>query len=438
MNLLYANDRPGEYPESWYAATATQLPAFPPLKGETRADICVVGGGYTGLSAALHLARQGRNVVLLDAQRVGWGASGRNGGQVGSGQRDGQRVLERRHGPATARALFEIGEEARHLVADLIRQHGIDCDYAPGVIHAGWTQADARDAQEEAAHMARVYGYDLMEPLDRDRLQALVGSPVYQGGVLDHGAAHLHPLNYALGLARAARDAGVRIHERSYVHHIAPPHRQGGKVNVRTDRGRVLADEVVLAGNGYLGHLDRQVAARVMPINNFIVATEPLGERAREIIAENHAVADSKFVVNYFRLSRDGRLLFGGGESYGYKFPRDLRKTVSRPMLQVFPQLRGVALDYAWGGTLAITMTRMPLFDRPARGVWSASGYSGHGVALATMAGRILAEAIAGQTGRFDVMASIRPPAFPGGALARSPLLALAMSWYALRDRLGI
>ena len=231
----------------------------------------------------------------------------------------------------------------------------------------------------------------------------------------------------------AAAKAGVRLHERSEV--ITIDH--GLKPVVKTAQGRVICDQVILAANGYLGDLAPKVAARVMPINNFIVATEPLGDRARDILAEPLAVADAKFVVNYWRLSEDNRLLFGGGESYGYRFP-DIIKTVSKPMLGVYPQLKGTKIDYAWGGTLAITMNRMPCFTRPAANVLSASGYSGHGVAMATLAGKILAEATAAQSERFDLMANLPQASFPGGVALRWPLLVLAMTWYSLRDRLGL
>ncbi|HRO13146.1 MAG TPA: FAD-binding oxidoreductase, partial [Amaricoccus sp.] len=243
-------------------------------------------------------------------------------------------------------------------------------------------------------------------------------------------AGHLHPLNYALGLARAAAAAGVRIHERSRAVAVAPG-------RVRTEEGEVGAAFVVVAGNGYLGGLVPEMAARVMPINNFILATAPLGEeRARALIRDDMAVADSRFVVNYFRLSADRRLLFGGGESYGWRFPRDIAGLVRPRMLGVFPQLADVAVDYAWGGTLAITVDRMPAFRRLGRGVFAAGGYSGHGVALATLAGKLMAEAVQGTAERFDVFASLPQPRFPGGAALRWPLLVLAMSWYGLRDRL--
>ncbi len=432
-DLLTANDRPGEYPPSWYAATARELAPFPALEGAAEADVCVIGGGYTGLSAALHLAEAGLDVALVEAQRVGWGASGRNGGQVGSGQRRDQDWLEARFGRDRARALWDMAEEAKALVRGLVARHGIACDLRPGIVHAAHKAALVAAYHAEAEKLARDYGYAEVEPLDRAGLAALVASPGYFGGSFDRGGAHLHPLNYALGLARAAAAAGVRIFERSRVEAVG----DGPRPEVRTAAGRVRARFVVVAANGYLGGLVPAVAARVMPINNFIVATEPLGEdRARALIRNDAAVADSRFVVNYFRLSADHRLLFGGGESYGWRFPRDIAGLVRPRMLGVFPQLAGVRIDHAWGGTLAITVDRMPAFQRLGATVVSVGGYSGHGVALATLAGKLVAEAVAGTAGRFDMLAGLPQPEFPGGVRLRWPLLVLAMTWYALRDRL--
>lgn len=433
MSLLYSNDTPGRYPGSWYAATADFLPERPALRGDRRADVCIIGAGYTGLSAALHLAQAGVDVVVLEAHRVGFGAAGRNGGQLGSGQRQDQLSLEKMLGQAQARQMWEMGEEAKALVKTLIQAHDIDCYLRPGVAWTGSSPSEAAYLQGYARHLQEAYGYAHAEPLSAEACYALCPSPDYVGGMIDWDAAHLHPLRLALGLGRAALAAGAEIYERSAVHHIEP----GAQPVVQTDRGRVVADHVLLAGNGYLGRLDRSVAARVMPINNFIVATEPLGDEAAKVLKRDVAVADSKFVVNYFRLSHDGRLLFGGGESYGYRFPKDIAAVVRKPMTQVFPHLQDVRVDYAWGGTLAITMTRMPHLARIAPNILSASGYSGHGVGTAVHAGQLMAQAIAGQNDGFDALAKVPTPRFPGGSGFRSPLLALAMSWYALRDRLG-
>ncbi len=434
MNLLYSNDKRGEYPDSWYVATADTLARFPKLKGALKADVCVVGAGFTGLSTALHLAERGFDVIVLEAQRVGWGASGRNGGQVSGGWNKDQSELEKMQGMDDARHLFNIARDSVDSVRTLIKKHSIECDLRNGVAHVEWQARHVAEGHQTAEHLRAVYGYEQMEVLDRSAACELLGTEVYHGGTLDWGAAHIHPLNFALGLARAAVAAGVRIFEQSEVSKI----NQGSPVNVVTGRGRVEADFLVLGCNGYLGGLSPKIAAKVMPINNFIVATEPLGqELAEALIAKDIAVADSKFVVNYFRRSADNRMLWGGGESYGWKFPRDIRALVRKPMLEVYPQLQDIKLEYAWGGTLAITMNRMPVFARLGPNVLNASGYSGHGVALATLAGQITADAIAGQAEKFDVLERVPSPGFPGGTLLRWPGLVLAMSWYALRDRLG-
>lgn len=433
MNLLYANDRAGEYPASYYAATRVDFAAQPALHGDMRADVCIVGAGYTGLSAALHLAQRGYSVVVLEAHRVGFGASGRNGGQVGSGQRNDQDDLERVAGRENARRLWDLAEEAKALVRSLIADHDIPAPFRPGIAHACWTDAQVRQAHAYADRLRRDYGYTQIESLDRDAMARLIPSGSFKGGDIDRGAGHVHPLNYAIGLARAAVAAGVMIHENSEVTRID----HGTKPVGHTAQGKVTCDHIILAANGYLGGLEPQVASRVMPINNFILATEPLGDRAAQVLAEPVAVADTRFVVNYWRLSDDNRLLFGGGESYGWHFP-DIVRTVRPALLDIYPALRDIRFDYAWGGTLAITMTRNPCFLRVAPNILSASGYSGHGVAMATLAGRILSEAVAGQAERFDLMASLPTPRFPGGASLRWPMLVLAMTWYSMRDRLGL
>ena len=433
MDLLTANDRPGQYPPSWYAGTASPLPLQPRAEGALTCDVCVIGGGYTGLSAALHLAERGYDVILLEGQRLGFGASGRNGGQVGTGQRQDQDWLESRLGIQRARALWDLSLEAVALVRDLAARHAPDAGYAPGIIHAAHKPGFVREYHEYAEKMARDYGYDLIQPLSREELRERVGSPAYHGGALDMGGGHLHPLRYALGLARAAQAAGVRLFEQSRVTGLTA----GDPAIVETAQARVSARFVALGCNGYLGSLVPKVAARVMPINNFIAATRPMSAEERgAVIRDNHAVADSKFVINYFRFSDDNRLLFGGGESYGYRFPVDIKAKVRAPMAAIFPQLKAIELTHAWGGTLGITLNRMPHFERLAGNVLSASGYSGHGVAIATLGGKLLAEAIAGQAERFDLMAALPSPRFPGGAALRTPLLVAAMLWFSLRDRL--
>lgn len=433
MNPLYRNDTRGEYPASWYAASVDAPDPRPELKGETRADVAVVGAGYTGLWAALTLARKGLRVVVLDAHRVGFGASGRNGGQVHSGFNKGQDWLEAKLGVGEARALWDLSEAAKAQVRDFCAGHP-QTAYRPGMAHGEYSVADARAGAKEAEHLARTYGYDQVETFDAAAFSDLVKSPLYKGGTLDRGGGHLHPLQYALALAGAAEAAGAVIHEGSEVTAL----QHGAPVIVETPKGRVVADHVILAGNGYLPGIERKVAATVMPINSFIAATEPLPDRWHEVLAEDIAVADSKFVVNYYRFSEDRRFLFGGRESYSIGFPSDIKGALVRRMVGLFPQLADVKVDYVWGGTLGITVTRLPALQRVAPNVLSGAGFSGQGVALSGMAGRVMAEAVAGQAGQFDVMATLPVPAFPGGTAFRAPMLTLAMTWFSLRDRLGI
>lgn len=431
MRFLHANDRPGAHAPSLYAETAGPTPEHPPLRGDARAAVAVVGGGYAGLSAALHLARRGVDVALLEAHRLGWGASGRNGGQLSYGPRSDIRDYERRLGAEPAARIWTLSTEATHLVRRLIAQHEIECELRPGHLEAAWREADAREMAEYAEHVATRYGHASIRPLDRDETRARIRSPAYVGGLEDGEGGHLDPLKLALGLARVAAAAGARLHERSEVRAIEA--RPDGVV-LRTAEATLRAERILLACNGYLDGLDRRVAARVMPINNFVVATEPLGDR--NPLPAGDCVADSKFVLNYFRPTADGRLLFGGGETYSARFPADVRAFVRRPLARVFPQLADVPITHGWGGTLAITRTRAPLFLALDERRLAIGGWSGAGVHMAVMGGRIAADALAGDGRDWAAMAAAAAPAFPGGDRLRPLLLRAAMAWYALRDRL--
>ena len=423
-----------DYPNSYYHASCNRSVELTPLDGSRRADVCIIGGGYTGLSSALHLAERGYDVVLLEARKPGWGASGRNGGQLCSGQRKDQDELSTLVGPDAARELWELSEAAKDLAKNLIAKHQIDCDLKPGIAHANHKPGYASGSREYVDFLRRTYDYDQIEYLERDEMAELVGSDSYHGGSLDMGAAHLHPLNYALGLADAAIAAGARLYESTVVESY-----QEGKPNrIVTNRGVVEADSIVLACNGYLGKLEKRVSGKIMPINNFVVATEPLSDEQLKVICPRDvAISDSRFVVNYYRLSADKRMLFGGGENYSQNFPADIASFVRKPMLQVYPQLADTRIDYAWGGTLAVTLNRMPHFGRLGQhNTYFAQGYSGQGVAMATLAGKIISDAIAGEAESFDLFGRIPTREFPGGDLLRWPGLVLGMSYYALRDRL--
>ena len=427
-NLMTSSTKPPSY----YEATAIGRIDRPPLDGDARADVCVIGGGYTGVSAALHLAQAGRKVILIEAERVGWGASGRNGGQLHSGQRLDQEELERWLGDGPARALFDLAEEAKRLVKGLIAEHGIACDWQDGLIGTLHKYRFVAGTRAHVAHMKERYGYAGLAYLDRDELAAAIGTTRYHGGYRDATAGHLHPLNFALGLALAAERAGVTIHEGTRALDISGQ----GPMRVTHARGTIIADDVLVAVNGYTSGLLPDTEARVMPIHNYILATEPLGDRGRRLIPGNEAVADSRFVVHYWRPSADGRLIFGGGESYSKDFPNDLKGFVRRHMLSVYPDLADVRIDFAWGGTLALTRTKMPVMRRIRPGLYTSGGYQGHGVAIAALAGKLVAEAMVGDSSRFDLFATLPAPKFPGGRWLRYPTLVLAMFWYGMLDRL--
>jgi len=420
------------YASSYYADSANEKKRYPCLQGEAEADICVIGGGFTGLSAALHLAEKGYSVVLLEAEKVGWGASGRNGGQVCQGLNVGHDELVGKVGRKAADALWHMSLESVDLVRELIERHNIDCDLKRGVLHVASKQQHQAEMQETVEYKQRVLGYEDIRYLDKAEVSAMMCNDCYHGGEYWTNGAHLHPLNYALGLAAAADKAGVRIFENSRV----ASYSSGTTAEVVTAEGRVNAKYLLLACNGYLGKLEPRIAGKIMPINNFIIATEPLDEATcRRINRDDVAVADSRFVINYFKLSGDNRLLWGGGENYSSRFPDDIPAFVRRYMLQYYPELKDTRIDYGWGGTLAITLNRMPYFDRVEDNLFVAQGYSGHGVALATLGGKLVAEAISGTAEKFDVFAKVPTPGFPGGTLLRWPGLVAGMLYYSMRDR---
>jgi len=417
---------------SYYAATAHPWPEQPPLQGEQRCDVAVVGGGLTGLSAALELAEKGYRVALLEARRVGWGASGRSGGQIIVGWGCDQSKLEKLLGRDDARHLFDWSSEAVDLIHRRREEHQIDCDWRAGHVHVPIKPRQVSELRGWQSDLAEHYDYQT-DWWSAERLQQHLGSRRYLGGLYDAQSGHLHPLNYTLGVARAALAAGVQILEHSPVFALQP----GESVSLQCPKGQLRADFVVLAGNAYLGGLEPNLDRRIMPVGTYIAATPPLDEAtANGLINNDMAVADINWALDYFRLSADRRLLFGGRASYSAIEPPALRGTMRRRMHAVFPQLSGVDFEYLWGGFLGITMNRAPDFGRIDSNVYYAHGYSGHGMAVSGIAGRVIAEAIAGQAERLDLFERIRHRPFPGGKYLRMPLLATAMAWYKLRDAL--
>ncbi|KAF1719695.1 NAD(P)/FAD-dependent oxidoreductase [Pseudoxanthomonas wuyuanensis] len=420
------------YPPSWYAASATPLPEQPILQGRLEADVCILGAGYTGLSAALELAEAGYRVIVLEAERIGWGASGRNGGQAIVGFGCEQDALEGLVGADDARKLFELSQEGMALLHARIRKHGIACDWRDGHASVPLKPRQVHQLRAWQAHMAERYDYP-MEWWDRERLRSQLASDRYLGAVFDPHSGHLHPLEYAFGLARAALAAGVRIFERSPAVQLV----RGKTPTFKTPQGEVRCDFAVLAGNAWLRGIAPELESRIMPVGTYIGATVPLGEqRARGLIRNDMAVADVNWALDYFRLSRDHRLLFGGRASYSTLPPPNLRGTMARRMRRVFPQLHDVGIEYVWGGYVDISLNRAPHWGRLAPNVYFAQGFSGHGVAATGLAGKLIAEAVRGQAERFDLFGRIPHRPFPGGRALRTPLLVAAMAWYKLRDAL--
>ena len=407
----------------------------PPARGELSYDVCVVGGGYAGLSCALHLAKSGKSVAILEAERVGWGASGRNGGHVGTGQRADQHSLEKWYGKTTAKELWRLGLEAVDLVSDLVEENGIDCELGRTNIHFAAKKSHVDELRDEVDHLRTEYNYDQISGVESSSLEELTSGIGFHYGVVDHGARHLHPLKYCLGLAKAVMTAGASVFEQSRVKRIET---KRDHAVVSTDNAIIKTQKVVLACNGYLGNLFPPIASNIMPINNFIVATEPLDEvTANRINPLNASLSDSLFVINYWKLSEDRRLIFGGGETYSDKFPESITDFVRPKLLAIYPELSHVRLDYGWGGTLAITRNRMPDLGVHKGVVYYAQGFSGHGVPTATMAGKLIAAAIDVGCDDFDLLSGLKTLKFPGGPLFRRPSLVAGMLFYSLRDRLG-
>ncbi|MBD3746066.1 MAG: FAD-binding oxidoreductase [Sphingopyxis terrae] len=414
---------------SYYAATAHEWPAHREIIGEYACDVAVIGGGFTGLSAALACAERGFSVILVEAEHVGFGASGRNGGQLIPGLRWSASELESAFGREQSDALFDLCWRQNRVKAR-IEKHGIACDLKAGHLEAAWTPGDFNAMRREADHLAARFGY-ASHVIEKAEMGTHIASPLYHGGIHDPQGGHFHPLNYAIGLAKAAEAAGVRILEGKrpdLIHDFNPGELLLGESTIEA---RYFID----ATDSWIGDVEPDLGRYTVPIMNYNIATEPLAN-ADELLPSDAAVADSRFVLNYFRLSTDKRLIFGGGERYSQTPPRDIAAFVRPFMAAVFPQIADAKIDYGWGGAVAVTMNRLPHIGRRGN-VFFAHGFSGHGALITTTAGELIAEALAGTAERFDVLASLPSRPFPGGKWLRRPLATLGLLYYALKDRLG-
>ncbi|RWB09917.1 MAG: FAD-binding oxidoreductase [Mesorhizobium sp.] len=417
---------------SWYEDTAGPRPEYPGLDGDRTCDVVIIGGGFTGLSAAAHLAKAGTNVVLIDAYRFGDGASGRNGGQLGTGQRAWAEDLEAEYGLARAKALFDLAEEAKAHLLEFTAANQIDIDYMPGQLSVAHKPRYVDDYKAHAEIMASRFAYPHISFMDARETAERLGSTAYFGGTRDTGTGHIHPMKLVIGTARVAALAGAQLFEGTPSTGIMS---SGGKVKVSTPRGTVTAQKCLIAVNAYGGALEPVSAAHIMPIGSFIGATVPLGAES-DVLPGGEAVDDSRFVVRYFRRSKDGRLLFGGREVYGVNDPKDIHIHIRRQIAELYPALRDVEITHGWGGYVGITVPRKPFVREVMPNVISAGGYSGHGVMLSNYFGKLYAETVAGNRDRLKLIEDLKIPPFPGGRRFRTPLLFLALNWFALRDRI--
>lgn len=429
----YAGD--GSYPPSYYAASRNIHRVPLRLETDVAADICVLGAGYSGLSTALHLAEAGFKVVVVEGAGVGWGASGRNGGQIVNGLNASLGTIKRRYGGETAAFVGSLVQEGAGIIYDWVERYGIDCDLKRGNIYAAYTDQHMRDLEAKKQLWAS-YGMNDHELLDRHQIRTHIGSEVYAGGMIDHSGGHMHPLNLVLGEARAFESLGGVIYEHSPVVRVD----QGAdNAVIYTAKGKVTATAAVICGNAYLGHVVPELTDRVMPVSTQMMATEPLGrERAEALLPTGMCVEDVRYILDYFRVSADHRLIFGGGVVYGGTDPDDVVAKLRPNLDKVFPQLKDVKIDYAWSGNFALSFSRVPQMGRLGNRVYFAHGYSGHGVTGSHLFGRILSEAIRGDMTRFDTFAALPWIPFPGGRMFRAQYSTLGSWWYAFKDRLGL
>jgi len=416
---------------SYYAATVNDVTDFEPLRGAQMADVCVVGAGFTGISTALHLAERGYNVHVVEANRVGWGASGRNGGQLIGGI-SGERNIARHHGRDVEELFGDLRWAGHDIIRERVQTYGIQCDLKFGYLDVAIRKRHMRDIEADFARLEKARFPHEFRVLSREETQETIGTSAYIGALLNMGNGHLHPLNLCIGEARAAVSLGASIYEQSPVVEIE----HAGRPRVVTEHGAVTADAVVVAGNAY-HRLERQLRGIMFPVNSFIIATEPLSEDVVDSINPNDlAVCDPNFVLEYFRLSADKRLLFGGRCNYFGSDPEVITKNLRPRMSRIYPQLAATGIDYAWGGTIGVPLNRVPQLGRVAPNVFYCQGYSGHGVNVTHLAGQIMADAVSGTFEQFDMFANVKSSAFPGADRFRKPLVALGVLYYQIRDRL--
>ncbi|MDX2424104.1 MAG: FAD-binding oxidoreductase [Amphritea sp.] len=419
---------------SYYAASANDKAFRAPLNNHISADICVIGAGFTGMSSALHLAEQGFNVVVLEASRIGFGASGRNGGQIVHSYSRDIDFIEKNYGHDTGREMGKMAFEGGQIIRRLVQQYQIDCDLKDGGVFAACNSKQLQEMEHKKA-LWEAHGHTQLEMLTADSIRDHVGSSRYEGGLLDKSGGHFHPLNLVLGEAAALESLGGVIYEDSAVTRVE----EGDKAVIHTEKGSVTADFVIVAGNAYLGGLIPKLEQKAMPCGTQVITTEPLSEaQQRELLPQDNCVEDCNYLLDYFRLSGDGRLIYGGGVTYGAREPDKIESLIVPNMLKTFPQLKGVKVDYAWTGNFLLTLMRLPQFGRIGKNIYYAQGYSGHGVTSSHLAGKVLCDAIKGQAERFDIFAGLPQYPFPGGRALRIPYTAMGAWYYNLRDKLGI
>ncbi len=422
-----------QYPPSFYAASANAAPPRPALQDDVEADVCIIGAGYTGLSSALFLLERGFSVCVLEAAKVGFGASGRNGGQIVNSYSRDLDVIERSVGAEQARLLGDMAFEGARIIRERVTRYGINCDLKNGGVFAALTVKQMKHLEGQQRLWER-YGHTQLELMDQGRIRQVVDCQQYVGGLLDVSGGHIHPLNLALGEAAAVESLGGRIHEQSPALRIE----RGANPVVHTAQGLVRAKFVIVAGNAYLGELVPELAAKSMPCGTQVIATEPLGEAlARTLLPQDYCVEDCNYLLDYYRLTADKRLIFGGGVVYGARDPANIEAIIRPKMLKAFPQLAQVKIDHAWTGNFLLTLSRLPQMGRLGDNIYYSQGCSGHGVTYTHLAGKVLAEALSGQAERFDAFADLPHYPFPGGRTFGAPLTQLGAWYYSLRDRLG-